>query len=297
MAIHQAVNRCNRTGWVIDMDIKSFFDSIDHGLMLKAVSHYTKEKWVLMYIERWLQADVMKSSGILEKRKQGTPQGRVISGLLANIFLHFTFGMWVSKYYPKIRFERYSDDIIIHCVSEKQSLYLLDKVVRRFKCCKLTVHEGKTKIVYCRNNQNREKTQAKNSFTFLGYSFRPRYCPTRYGLRLLTSACMSESAKRAIRDKIRRFSIRKFRGNIQALSKSLRSRIKGWMNYYCRFHKWTTTGLWFWLNKKLIEWRMSNKRTGKRRAIRWLMTVYKTSPRLFDHWSLVPPTIGKRKYT
>lgn len=294
-AIHQAMNRCARMGWVIDMDIKSFFDSIDHELLLKAVAHYTKEKWVLMYIERWLKADVIKSEGTLVKRSRGTPQGGVISGLLANMFLHFTFDMWLNKNYPKIRFERYSDDIIIHCVSETQSLFILDKVVKRFEICKLTVHKGKTQIVYCLNDKNREKNQAKKSFTFLGYTFKPRYCPTKYGLRLLTSACMSESAKVAIRDKIRRFSIRKFRGNIQQLSMALRSRIRGWMNYYCKFHKWTTAGLWFWLNKKLIEWRMCNKRSGKRKAIRWLITVYTTNPKLFDYWSLVPPTLGKRK--
>ena len=149
-------------------------------------------------------------------------------------------------------------------------------------------------IVYCFNDHNREKTKAKKSFTFLGYTFKPRYCPTKYGLRLLNSACMSEGAKKHVRDQVRRFSIRKFRGNIQQLSIVLRARIKGWMNYYCKFHKWTTTGLWYWLNKKLIEWKMSNKRIGKRKAIRWLNMVYKTQPMLFGHWSLVPPSLGRR---
>ncbi len=295
MAIQQAMNRCGRIGWVIDMDIKSFFDCIDHALLLEAVRYYTKEKWVLMYISRWLKANVRKKSGELEERHRGTPQGGVISGLLANIFLHFTFDKWMAKHYPKIKFERYSDDIIIHCISEKQALFILGQVVKRFEACNLSVHEGKTKIVYCLNDQNREKVKAKKSFTFLGYTFKPRYCPTRYGFRLLTSACMSEAAKNEVRSKIRRFSIRKFRGNIQQLSVALRTRIRGWMNYYCKFHKWTTAGLWFWLNRKLIEWKMGNKRIGKRKAIRWLVNVYKTSPSLFDHWTLVPPSIDKRR--
>jgi len=295
MAIQKAMSRCGRIGWVIDMDISSFFDSIDHDLMLKALRFYTKEKWVLMYVERWLKADVKKESGELEKRTQGTPQGGVISGMLANIFLHFTFDKWMERNYPSIGFERYSDDIIVHCISEKQALFIQQQIVKRFRVCQLQINKDKTKIVYCLNDRNREKNKAKKSFTFLGYTFKPRYCPTKYGLRLLTSACMSEGAKNQVRDKIRKFSIRKFRGNIQHLSIALKARIRGWMNYYCKFHKWTTAGLWFWLNKKLIEWKMSNKRIGKRKAIRWLETVYRTHPMLFGHWALVPPVLGKRR--
>ena len=182
-----------------------------------------------MYVSRWLKANVRKGSGELEKRHRGTPQGGVISGLLENIFLHFTFDKWMAKHYPSIKFERYSDDIIIHCISKKQALFILGQVVKRFEACKLSVHEGKTKIVYCLNDQNREKVKGKKSFTFLGYTFKPRYSPTRYGLRLLTSACMSEAAKNEVRSKIRRFSIRKFRGNVQQLSVALRRRIRDWM--------------------------------------------------------------------
>lgn len=277
------------------MDIKSFFDSLDHELMLKAVRYYSDEKWVLMYIERWLQASVIKSDGSKASRIKGTPQGGVISGLLANMYLHFTFDRWMVKHYPSIRFERYSDDIVIHCISEPQCNFIKAKVIERFKACKLEVHEGKTNIVYCRNARHSGQVKAKRSFTFLGYTIKPRYCPTRYGLRLLSAACMSEQSKKRVRDELRRFSIRKFRGNIQQLSRVLNLRIRGWMNYYCQFHKWTTTGLWYWLNRKLIEWKMSNKRIGKRKAIKWLVKVYQSNPKLFGHWSLVPPTRGKRR--
>ena len=289
------MSRSGRIGWVIDMDITSFFDSIDHELLLKAVRYYTKEKWVLMYITRWLKAEVQKVNGDLEKRAQGTPQGGVVRGLLANIFLHFTFDKWMEMHYPMIRFERYWDDIIIHCISEKQAQFIQGEIVKRFEACKLAINADKTKIVYCLHEQNREKTQAKKSFTFLGYTFKPRYCPTTYGLRLITSACMSEEAKNHVRDPIRKFSIGKFRGNIQQLSAAQSSRIRGWMNYYCKFHKWTTAGLWYWLNKKLIAWTMSNKRIGKGKAISWLNTVYNSHPYLFGHWALVPPTLGKRR--
>lgn len=296
MAISRAMTRCGQIGWVLDMDIKSFFDNIDHELMLKALKHYCEEKWVLMYISRWLKADLIKQNGEREARLKGTPQGGVISGLLANIFLHFTFDKWMEKYYPNIRFERYSDEIIIHCVSEKQVRFIQEKVKARFSKCKLEISEEKTKIVYCPNYRNREQVKAESSFTFLGYELKPRFCPTKYGLRLLTSASMSKKAKNRFRDKIRLLSIRKFKGNIQQLSRIINIRVRGVMNYYCKFHKWTTQDLWRWLNKKLIGWVRSNKRLGKRKAIKWLGNVYRTHSTLFNHWALVPPIrTGKRR--
>jgi len=295
MAIQSAMNRCGRIGWVIDIDIRSFFDSIDHELMMKGVRYYTTEKWVLMYIERWLKADVKKQNGRIEKRMKGTPQGGVVSGLLANIFLHFAFDKWMEKNYPNIRFERYSDDIVVHCISEKQALFIRKQIAERFRGCKLEINDQKTKVVFCRNEQHRGIQYPNVSFNFLGYTFKPRFCPTKYGLRLLTAACMSEEAKSDVRDKIRGFSIRKFRGNLQQLSKAINIKIIGWMNYYCKFHKWTTVNLWHWLNRKLIEWTMCNKGISKLKAIRRLVAIYRTQPDLFAHWALLPPVLGKKR--
>ena len=294
MAIQTAMNRCGRIGWVIDIDIRAFFDSIDHELMMKGLQRYTTEKWVTIYIERWLKADVKKQDGQIEMRTKGTPQGGVISGMLANMFLHFTFDKWMEKNYSNIRFERYSDDIVVHCISGKQALFIKKQIAERFKVCKLEMHEQKTKIVFCRNENHKGTVYPNVSFNFLGYTFMPRYCPTKNGLKLLTAACMSTAAKNEVRDKIRKFSIRKFRGNIQQLSKAINIKLKGWMNYYCKFHKWTTIDVWYWLNKKLIEWTMCNKKIGKFKAIRWLVQVYKSQGNLFAHWELTPPTLGKK---
>lgn len=292
-AIHAAMNRCGKIGWVVDIDIKGFFDNIDHELMLKAVRWYTDEKWVLMYLERWLKADVKKADGQVVRRDKGTPQGGPVSSLIANVFLHFTFDKWMEKNHPNIRFERYCDDIIVHGVSRKQAEFMQDRIAARLRECKLELNEAKTKIVYCRNENHRERH--KNvSFDFLGYTFRPRYCPVQGKMKLLTAACMSESSKNEVRDQIRKMAIRKFRGSIQQLSRAINCKISGWVNYYCRFHKWTTVGVWKWLNGKLIEWVMCNKGIGKRKAIRWLVQVAMTKPDIFAHWQILPLRLGRR---
>jgi len=188
MAIQTAMTRCNRIGWVIDIDIQAFFDSIDHELMMKGLRHYTGEKWVLMYVERWLKAGIIKQDGVMLKRTEGTPQGGVVSGLLANIFLHFVFDKWMEKNHPNIRFEGYSEDIVVHCISRKQALFIEYQIAKRLQECKLKMSEQKTKIVFCRNRQNKKGKHKHTSFDFLQYTFKPRYCPTKYGLRLLTAA-------------------------------------------------------------------------------------------------------------
>jgi group II intron reverse transcriptase/maturase len=288
-AIQSAMKRSDRIAWVIDLDIKGFFDNIDHELMMKGVRYYTKEKWVIMYIERWLKAKVRKVNGELNQRDKGTPQGGVISALIANVFLHFVFDRWIDKMYPNIRFERYCDDIIIHCISYKQALFIKGKVEDRMHECKLELNESKTKVVYCRNEKHRE-SYANVSYDFLGYTIRPSFCPTGNGLKLLSVACMSRASKKEVNDKIRKMSIRKFRGNIQSLAKAINSKIRGWIYYYCRFHKWTTFDIWRNLNQKLISWVRSNKRIGKRKAISWLNCVYMTQPSLFAHWQMAPPS-------
>lgn len=171
-AIAKARGRCHFKSlqWVLDLDISKFFDTVDHELMLQGVAYYTKEKWVLMYIERWLKAGVLKEDGVREEREKGTPQGGVVSPLLSNIYLHFAFDKWMEQKFPFIQFERYCDDIIVHCASENQACYLRQGITWRLEKCKLLLNQEKTKVVYCKNPWRRDKHPVV-SFDFLGYTF------------------------------------------------------------------------------------------------------------------------------
>lgn len=286
-AVKAATDRCFKTPWVIDMDIRGFFDNIDHELMMKGVRHYTQEKWVLMYVERWLKAGIMKDRKLFEREK-GTPQGGVASPLLANIFLHIAFDKWMEINQPHVKFERYCDDIIVHCKSRHHAHWMLECIQERLKSCKLELNSDKTKIVYCKNVKHKAK-YINSSFDFLGFTFRPRVCQTKTAPMLLFIPCMSESAMKDIRTKVKDFGITKFNGTIQEMSRILNPKIRGWMTYYCKFSKWTTLKLWRWINLKLYRWVMKSKRFGKLKAIRWLKNVSKTQPNLFEHWKLCRP--------
>lgn len=286
-ALAQAHRWCKHLSWVIDMDIKGFFDNIDHDLMMKAVRHYTTEKWVLLYIERWLKAGVLKESGIVSREK-GTPQGGVISPLLSNIFLHFAFDKWMEIHYPYIKFERYCDDIIVHCASLNQAEFLKSKISQRLQQCKLELSLEKTQIVYCPNKKH-PSGYKNRSFNFLGYTFRPRWINNPNGGELVFTPCMSNVSKRSVKDSVRDMRFKRKQIPIQRMAALLNPKIQGWVNYYCRWNKWTTTGLWWWLNNRLVRWVMKTRLFSLKRAVRWLKGVYKTQPGLFAHWQLLKP--------
>jgi group II intron reverse transcriptase/maturase len=109
-AIEAARKRCWQYNWVVDLDIKGFFDTIDHELLMRAVRRHTKTGWVILYIERWLTAPVEMPDGSLQERAAGTPQGGVVSPMLANLFLHDAFDNWMRRTFPHNPFERYADD-------------------------------------------------------------------------------------------------------------------------------------------------------------------------------------------
>lgn len=284
-ALAKASYRCRIYPWVLDMDISGFFDNLDHGLMLKAIRRYTTEQWVIMYVERWLKAG-MQQDGEHLSRERGTPQGGVISPLLANIYLHFAFDKWMERNHLWIRFERYADDIVIHCKSEKQANFIKELVCKRLAACELKINEAKTHIAYCRNENHREDHK-RVSFDFLGYTFRPRICKGQTGLSLQYLPCMSRQSKSAVVRQIRKLNLHKHQVSIQRIAEMLNPRIRGWMQYYCKFNKWTTVWVWRVLNLRLVKWLKWTRRFSKKRAIRWLKLVYKTQPNLFEHWKLV----------
>ncbi len=182
-AIEQARHRCWKHDWVLDLDIRSFFDSIDHALMMRAVKRFTDCRWVLLYVERWLKADVQLSCGRVEKRHRGTPQGGVVSPVLANMFLHLAFDQWMAENFADVPFERYADDVVVHCRSKVQAEFMRDQIARRLQQCGLQLHAQKTRVVCCRPSIH---SSAAKSFDFLGFTFQPRVAKNKAG-RLFTT--------------------------------------------------------------------------------------------------------------
>lgn len=286
---HDAVAQATRNAfthcWAIDLDIKSFFDTIDHELLMKAVKHYCDSKWVLLYVERWLRAGIVQRDGNYVERTSGTPQGGVISPLLANIFLHVVFDKWMEQHHGTKPFERYADDIVVHCKTERQAKYMMREIKSRFTDCKLTVHEGKTKLVNIRGSSEKKY---KKSFDFLGFTIEPHYTRVKgNALRVLPRAVMSRKSVSAVLEKFK--GIHKRRISLELLSRELNPIIRGVINYYCKFWSYHTRVLWKQLNKRLQKWVKWEKGLYQYASIRWLETKYAARPDLFAHWRLVRP--------
>ena len=237
-AIRSARQRCWRYDWIVDIDIKDFFDSIDHELLLRAVRKHTDYPWALLYIERWLKTPVMMNDGKLVLRDRGTPQGGVISPLLANLFLHYAFDAWLGRMMPGVPFERYADDIVCHCRTERQALTLRQVLDRRFSQCGLVLHPEKTKVVYCMDT-NRRQSYAIIQFDFLGYTFRPRSAKWKnglYGTSYLPAA--STKALTAMRQAIRGGTLQTRSDKmLDDLARMFNPYIRGWITYYGHFYK------------------------------------------------------------
>lgn len=285
-AVEQATNNVFRCDWVIDLDIKSFFDTIDHELLIKGVTHYCKDKWVLLYVTRWLKAGIVQQDGNYVDRVSGTPQGGVISPLLANIFLHVAFDKWMEINYPNKPFERYADDIVIHCRTERQAKYLLAEIALRLSHCKLTLQKEKTRIGNVRGSSEKKYTR---SFDFLGFTIRPHWFRLKTGCRLLPKSCISTKSVSSVLEKFRVLRIHRWRKSIEELSRELNPVIRGVMNYYCKFWSYHTHHLWNQLNKRLLKWVKWEKGLYKKAAVKWLKKKYEERPNLFAHWKLVHP--------
>ncbi len=289
--------RCWRYNWLLEFDIKGLFDNIEHNLLMKAVKHHTRNKWMLLFIERWLKAPFRKNDGTLMERPKGTPQGGVISPVLANLFLHYVFDKWMERNYPQNPFCRYADDGIAHCRTEADAILLRKALDVRFKECGLELHPVKTKIVYCKDD-DRRGDYPDTGFDFLSYTFRPRRSKNRWGKFFVNFLPgISNEAAKEIRQKARQWKMHlRSDKSLEDLSRMFSPVIRGWINYYGKFYKSALYPTLRQLNRTLVRWAMRKFKKLKhhrRRAEHWLGKIAIRQPQLFPHWQLgVKPTAG-----
>jgi RNA-directed DNA polymerase len=288
-AVGKARELCWQNDWVLDLDIKGFFDNLDHEITMTLVRKHTDSKWILLYIERWLKAPAQLEDGTVCDRNKGTPQGGVISPLLANLYLHYAFDDWMQKNYPTIPLERYADDIILHCRSEKQAHWLKARIKERLAEFKLELHPKKTKIVYCKDGK-RKGNYKNEKFVFLGFEFRPRKAKSKYGnLFLGFNPAVSKGAIKGMYQEIRDWQIQKKTSRtLHSIARYINPVISGWINYYGSYYKSALYPIMSHINWKLVKWaarKYKRMKDSRCRAAKWLNRIKKKEPSLFTYWS------------
>ena len=290
-AVAATRKRCWKYDWVLEFDIKALFDNIEHGLLLKALDKHTDCKWVRLYIERWLTAPLQLKDGTIVQRTRGTPQGGVISPLLANLFLHYAFDVWMTRTYPKAPWCRYADDGLVHCGSVKEAQEIRLALEARFAECGLRMHPTKTKIVYCKDGR-RTGTHEHTKFDFLGYEFRRRYVKDGKTGKLFSgfTAAVSPASLTEMRQKARRLNYRNRTDlSLQDIAQKLNPILRGWIEYYGRFQASALHPLYRYINKSLVAWarrKYKRFRASKTQAGLFLVEVSRKCPALFAHWKL-----------
>jgi len=291
---HQALEvtrkRCWKYDWVLEYDIRGLFDNIDHGLLLKALRHHTDNKWVLLYVERWLTAPMQKRDGSLTSREVGCPQGGPLSPVLSNLFLHYALDHWLATRHKGIPFCRYADDGIIHCRTRKQAVYLHQQIADRLKECGLEIHPEKTRIVYCKDAK-RTGDDENIQFDFLGFTFRPRKAMNKFGSLFLSFLpAPSNSALKTMRQTIRRWHLPlKSSWSLSDLARQFSPVIRGWMSYYCHFRQSAFQSMAFHLDRALARWatrKFKRMRAHIKRAGKLIRKLSQRHPGLFPHWRL-----------
>jgi group II intron reverse transcriptase/maturase len=288
--IAKAREECFHKPYVVDLDIKGFFDNIPHDKMMEMVEKYVDVAWVRLYISRWLKSEMEDSKGTRTARDKGTPQGGVISPLLANLYLHEVFDTWMVREFGGITFERYADDVIIHCVSHRQAQFVLKKVRERMKAFGLELHPDKTKIVYCWHDGRERKEEAGvgDKFDFLGYTFRTRsYKSPKTGkMKNVFTPAVSEKAKKKIKSAIRDLKISKYTSlEIEEIAGQLNPKLQGWNTYYGKFRKWDLYDLFRDIDRKIVKWYGKKYKVGSVRAgWKWLEDFKSSKPKTFAHW-------------
>lgn len=282
--------RCWKMPWVLEFDIKGLFDNIDHELMMRAVKKHTDCKWHLLYIERFLKADMVMPDGTNVKRRSGTPQGGVISPVLANLYMHYAFDRWMQTQNLDKPWERYADDAVIHCQTKAEAEALLERLKARLGECKLEVHPEKTRIVYCRSEKNKERHEHE-TFDFLGYTFRCRRVQSKDGAIFSGFIpAVSNASVKTFREKMRDCRERGKTGTPEELAERMNPIIRGWANYFMKYcaSEAKNRGLNY-VNLLIVCWarRRYRRLKGSRwNSFKWLYAIAKANPNLFYHWQL-----------
>jgi len=282
--------RCWKYDFVLEFDIKGLFDNIDHTLLMKAIRKHTDNKWVILYIERWLKAPMQMVDGTLIERTKGTPQGGVVSPILSNLFLHYVFDVWMGKHHRGKSWCRYADDGLVHCKTEQEAQQLLVDLKQRFEMCGLELHSGKTKIVYCKD-ANRQEQYHNTEFTFLGYDFCSRTVknPRIDDVFMSFSPAVSKAAAKSMRSQVRKSGVRKRADlSLEQIAQWYNPILRGWIGYYGHYNRSAMESVMRHFNKTLVSWAMKkfkNLRGHKTKAFEFMQKIKSANPELFVHWS------------
>ena len=295
-AIAVTRKRCWQYDWVVEFDIKAAFDQIDHGLLLKAVRTHIKERWILLYLERWLAAPFETAEGEQLPRQRGTPQGGVVSPILMNLFMHYAFDIWMKRKHPQCPFSRYADDGVVHCHSQEQAREVMQSIASRLAEFGLTMHPGKSQIVYCKDS-NRTQSYPHVYFTFLGFTFRPRKAKSKTH-RIFTSFLpgVSADALKQMRQTVRGWKLnRQTYVTLAELAKQYNPIIQGWWNYYGTFYPTAMLHIYQHIDRALERWARRKYKTlsgRKRCSVQWLRKRKDAEPQLFHHWRAIGEPVG-----
>lgn len=290
-AVGATRERCWKYDWVLEFDIKGLFDNIDHELLLRAVRKHITCKWALLYIERWLKAPMVQEDGTTIERSRGTPQGGVVSPILANLFMHYTFDLWMTRTHPDLPWCRYADDGLVHCRTEQEAEALKAELQARLAECRLEMHPTKTKIVYCRD-RNRKDKHPNVKFDFLGYCFRPRPVRNSRDNSLFCgfNPAVSPSAMKAMRQTIRDLKLRRqTQLSLQGIAQQLNPLLRGWIEYYGRYARSALYPLLRYVNQTLVAWAMRKYERFKHhkvQASQFLLRLAQERVALFVHWQI-----------
>jgi RNA-directed DNA polymerase len=285
--------RCWRFDWVVEFDIRSFFDTVPHAKVVACVERHTEARWVVLYVKRWLAAGLRMPDGRVVDRVRGTPQGSAVSPVLANLFLHYAFDAWMAREYPGAPFERYADDGVIHARTLAQAQQVLAALKVRMAQVGLELHPDKTRIVYCKDG-NRTGSYPDTEFTFLGFTFRPREAEGKHGTRFTAFLpAISSQALVRLGGTVRSWRLHRRTGIGESdLARWINPVLRGWMNYYGRYYRSALNPLFYRVNTYLMRWICKKYRVGWKQAAHRLAYGYRLNPRYFAHWTQAKPVTG-----